>query len=106
MDGDKRSEIGRDSLALHAAHSGKLEIRSKVPLTNRDDLSRAYTPGVAEVCREITRDPESVWKYTLKSNTIAIISDGTAVLGLGDIGPTAGIPVMEGKAILFKEFLS
>nr|WP_319539904.1 NADP-dependent malic enzyme [uncultured Methanospirillum sp.] len=104
MDGDTGSDIGRESLALHAAHFGKLEIRSKVPLTNREDLSRAYTPGVAEVCREIARNPESVWKYTLKSNTIAIISDGTAVLGLGDIGPSAGIPVMEGKAILFKEF--
>ncbi|WP_325628536.1 NADP-dependent malic enzyme [Methanospirillum sp.] len=104
MDGEKKSEIGRESLALHAAHSGKLEIRSKVPLASRDDLSRAYTPGVAEVCRKIADDPETVWKYTLKSNTIAIISDGTAVLGLGNIGPLAGIPVMEGKAILFKEF--
>ena len=104
MDGDQRTEIGADSLRLHAAHAGKLEIRSKVPLTNREDLSRAYTPGVAEVCREIARDNTQVWKYTLKSNTIAVISDGTAVLGLGNIGPYAAIPVMEGKAILFKEF--
>ncbi|PWR70172.1 NAD(P)-dependent malic enzyme [Methanospirillum lacunae] len=104
MDGDNRPDIGQDSLALHAAHSGKLEIRSKVPLSSRDDLSRAYTPGVAEVCRRIADDPDTVWKYTLKSNTIAIVSDGTAVLGLGNIGPFAGIPVMEGKAILFKEF--
>lgn len=104
MDRENRPDIGQDSLALHAAHCGKLEIRSKVPLSNRDDLSMAYTPGVAEVCREIAHNPEAVWKYTLKSNTIAIISDGTAVLGLGNIGPLAGIPVMEGKAILFKEF--
>jgi len=104
MDVDQRTEIGTDSLRLHAAHAGKLEIKSKVPLKNRADLSRAYTPGVAEVCREIARDHTEVWKYTLKSNSIAVISDGTAVLGLGNIGPYAAIPVMEGKAILFKEF--
>ncbi len=97
-------EIYNDALALHAKHKGKLEIRSKVPLKNKFDLSRAYTPGVAEVCREITRDRNLAYKYTLKANTIAIVTDGSAVLGLGNIGGYAAIPVMEGKAILFKEF--
>jgi malate dehydrogenase (oxaloacetate-decarboxylating) len=105
MDNPNRSAaIGQESLVLHADHRGKLEISSKVPLKTREDLSRAYTPGVAEVCREITRDPNKVWKYTLKANTVAVVSDGSAVLGLGNIGPYAGIPVMEGKAVLFKEF--
>lgn len=104
MDGRMRSDLGKDSLALHAVHHGKLEVRSKVPLQTREDLSRAYTPGVAEVCREVARDRNLVRTYTLKANTIAIVSDGTAVLGLGDIGPYAAIPVMEGKAVLFKEF--
>jgi malate dehydrogenase (oxaloacetate-decarboxylating) len=104
MDSPNRSAFDEESLALHAYHHGKLEIASKVPLKTRADLSRAYTPGVAEVCREIAGDQEKVWRYTLKSNTIAIVSDGTAVLGLGNIGPYAGIPVMEGKAVLFKEF--
>jgi malate dehydrogenase (oxaloacetate-decarboxylating) len=97
-------EIYKDALALHALHKGKLEIRSKVPLKNKYDLSRAYTPGVAEVCREIARDRNLAYKYTLKANTIAIVTDGSAVLGLGNIGGYAAIPVMEGKAILFKEF--
>ena len=97
-------DIYRDALALHAKHKGKLEIRSKVPLKNKYDLSRAYTPGVAEVCREIARDRNLAYKYTLKANTIAIVTDGSAVLGLGNIGGYAAIPVMEGKAILFKEF--
>ena len=97
-------EINRDALALHARHHGKLEIRSKVPLKTRHDLSRAYTPGVAAVCREIARDKNLAYKYTLKANTIAIVTDGSAVLGLGNIGGYAAIPVMEGKAILFKEF--
>ena len=97
-------EIYNDALALHARHKGKLEIRSKVPLKNKFDLSRAYTPGVAEVCREIARDRNLAYKYTLKANTIAIVTDGSAVLGLGNIGGYAAIPVMEGKAILFKEF--
>ncbi|MFH0966255.1 MAG: NADP-dependent malic enzyme [Methanobacteriota archaeon] len=104
MDSPNRTAIGQESLALHAHHHGKLEIVSKVPLKTRADLSRAYTPGVAEVCTEIARDQDQVWRYTLKSNTVAIVSDGTAVLGLGNIGPYAGIPVMEGKAVLFKEF--
>ena len=97
-------EINRDALALHAKHHGKLEIRSKVPLKTRHDLSRAYTPGVAAVCREIARDKNLAYRYTLKANTIAIVTDGSAVLGLGNIGGYAAIPVMEGKAILFKEF--
>ena len=97
-------EIYKEALALHAEHKGKLEIRSKVPLKNKYDLSLAYTPGVAEVCREIARDRNLAYKYTLKANTIAIVTDGSAVLGLGNIGGYAAIPVMEGKAILFKEF--
>ncbi len=97
-------EIYKDSLALHAQHHGKLEIRAKVPFRNRHDLALAYTPGVAEVCRQIIKDPGKVYKYTLKANTIAIVTDGSAVLGLGNIGGYAAIPVMEGKAILFKEF--
>jgi len=97
-------EIYKDALALHAKYKGKLEIRSKVPLKNKYDLSRAYTPGVAEVCREIAKDRNLAYKYTLKANTIAIVTDGSAVLGLGNIGGYAAIPVMEGKAILFKEF--
>ncbi|MEY2565755.1 MAG: hypothetical protein QOE35_284 [Actinomycetota bacterium] len=83
---------------------GKIEVRSKIPLTNRDDLSMAYTPGVARVCNAIAKDPDEVHTYTIKKNTVAIVTDGTAVLGLGDIGPYAALPVMEGKALLFKEF--
>jgi malate dehydrogenase (oxaloacetate-decarboxylating) len=98
------SEIDKEALALHAKHHGKLEIRSKVPLENKHDLSLAYTPGVAEVCREIAKDKNLAYKYTMKANTIAIVTDGSAVLGLGNIGGYAAIPVMEGKAILFKEF--
>ncbi len=97
-------EIYQEALTLHARHKGKLEIRSKVPLKTKHDLSLAYTPGVAEVCREIARDRNLAYKYTLKANTIAIVTDGSAVLGLGNIGGYAAIPVMEGKAILFKEF--
>jgi len=97
-------DIYREALELHAKHKGKLEIRSKVPLRNKHDLSLAYTPGVAEVCREIARDKNLAYRYTLKANTIAIVTDGSAVLGLGNIGGHAAIPVMEGKAILFREF--
>ena len=97
-------EIYKEALALHAEHKGKLEIRSKVPLKNKHDLSLAYTPGVAEVCRKIAKDRNLAYRYTLKANTIAIVTDGSAVLGLGNIGGYAAIPVMEGKAILFKEF--
>ena len=83
---------------------GKIEIRNKSPLKTRDDLSMAYTPGVARVCRAIAEDPDKAFQYTIKRNTVAVVSDGTAVLGLGDIGPRAAMPVMEGKAMLFKEF--
>ncbi len=83
---------------------GKIEIRNKSPLKTRDDLSMAYTPGVARVCRAIADDPDKAFQYTIKRNTVAVVSDGTAVLGLGDIGPRAAMPVMEGKAMLFKEF--
>src|SRR6266446_1679011 len=83
---------------------GKIEVVSKVPLKTRDDLSMAYTPGVARICEAIRDDPEKAFTLTIKKNTVAIVSDGTAVLGLGDIGPAAAMPVMEGKAMLFKEF--
>ncbi|MFN0156241.1 MAG: malic enzyme-like NAD(P)-binding protein [Gaiella sp.] len=83
---------------------GKIEMQGKVPVKTRDDLSMAYTPGVARVCRAIADDPDAAWNLTIKQNTVAVVSDGTAVLGLGDIGPEAAMPVMEGKALLFKEF--
>jgi malate dehydrogenase (oxaloacetate-decarboxylating) len=97
-------EIYKESLALHKEKQGKLGVRSKVPLKTKHDLSLAYTPGVAEVCRQIAHDKNLAYRYSLKANTIAIVSDGSAVLGLGNIGGYAAIPVMEGKAILFKEF--
>jgi len=90
------------TFALH--RGGKIEQRNKTPLRTRDDLSMAYTPGVARVCEAIHADPEQAFEYTIKRNTVAVVSDGTAVLGLGDIGPAAALPVMEGKAMLFKEF--
>src|SRR5439155_4075342 len=83
---------------------GKIEVVSKSPLKTRDDLSMAHTPGVARVCEAIAGDPSLVWNLTIKRNTVAVVTDGTAVLGLGDIGPEAALPVMEGKAMLFKEF--
>lgn len=98
------SDIRNDALNLHREKRGKLEIKSKVPVMTKDDLTLAYTPGVAEVCKEIAANKEKVFEYTIKSNSVAVVSDGSAVLGLGNIGPEAGIPVMEGKAILFKEF--
>ena len=96
--------IYEESLKFHKELKGKLEITSRVKITNEKDLSLAYTPGVAEPCREIHKDPSTAYLYTRKWNTVAVISDGTAVLGLGDIGPLASLPVMEGKSILFKEF--
>lgn len=93
-----------ESLKLHELYRGKIEVISKLPVETRDDLSLAYTPGVAEPCRRINANPADVYKYTAKGNLVAVVTDGTAVLGLGDIGPMAGMPVMEGKAILFKEF--
>lgn len=92
------------ALRMHEEWNGKLEITSKCPVNNREDLSVAYTPGVAEPCRVIAQDKSAAYRYTMKANTIAVISDGSAVLGLGNIGPYAAMPVMEGKAVLFKEF--
>ena len=92
------------SLKMHEENKGKVEVISKVRIKDRDDLSTAYTPGVAEPCRKIRDNKADVYKYTCKGNMVAVVSDGTAVLGLGDIGPEAAIPVMEGKSILFKEF--
>ncbi len=100
----ERMDYNRLSLDLHEKAKGKIAVASKVRLENRDDLSAAYTPGVAQPCREIAADRANVYKYTAKGNLVAVITDGTAVLGLGDIGPEAALPVMEGKAILFKEF--
>ena len=92
------------SLKFHEEHKGKIEVVSKTELKTRDDLSIEYTPGVAAPCRKIAENREDVYKYTAKGNLVAVVTDGTAVLGLGDIGPEAGLPVMEGKAILFKQF--
>lgn len=96
--------IYEESLNFHKEIKGKLEVLSRVKIKNEKDLSLAYTPGVAEPCREIHKNPSLAYVYTRKWNTVAVISDGTAVLGLGDIGPLASLPVMEGKSILFKEF--
>lgn len=92
------------ALAMHEKNRGKLTVQSLVPVRDRDALSTAYTPGVAEPCRHIAKNPEDVYKYTLKGRTVAVVTNGTAVLGLGNIGPEAGLPVMEGKCALFKEF--
>ncbi|AOY78107.1 NAD(P)-dependent malic enzyme [Clostridium formicaceticum] len=97
-------DLNEKSLILHEEKVGKIQVASKVAVENREDLSLAYTPGVAEPCRKINQNKEDVYKYTAKGNLVAVVSDGTAVLGLGDIGPEAAMPVMEGKAILFKEF--
>lgn len=93
-----------ESIKMHKKYQGKLGTVSLVPVETRDDLSLAYSPGVAEPCREIAKDKSKVYDYTLKGRTVAVISDGSAVLGLGNIGPEAGLPVMEGKCVLFKEF--
>lgn len=97
-------DINLKSLKLHEENKGKIEIVSKIKLENTEDLSKAYTPGVAEPCRKIHANDNDVYKYTAKGNLVAVVTDGSAVLGLGDIGPHAAMPVMEGKAILFKEF--
>lgn len=96
--------INEKALKLHEEWNGKLEIVAKSPVKSREDLSLAYTPGVAEPCKVIAQDKEAAYKYTMKANTVAVVSDGSAVLGLGNIGPYAAMPVMEGKAVLFKEF--
>lgn len=93
-----------EALKMHEENKGKISIKSKVKIESKNDLSIAYTPGVAEPCRKIHQNPDDVYKYTSKSNLVAVVSDGSAVLGLGNIGPKAAIPVMEGKCILFKEF--
>ncbi len=98
------NDIYQKSLELHKKYRGKIEVASKVPLENKVDLSLAYTPGVAEVSREIGRNAELAYEYTLKRNTVAVISDGSAILGLGNLGALAAIPVMEGKAAIFKRF--
>ena len=93
-----------EALTLHKNHRGKLEVKSKVPLATAYDLTLAYTPGVAAPCLEIKDDPDKIYDYTNRGNLVAVVTNGTAVLGLGDIGAGAGLPVMEGKAILFKGF--
>ncbi|MBR0384925.1 MAG: NADP-dependent malic enzyme [Erysipelotrichaceae bacterium] len=92
------------ALKFHEEHQGKIEVIPKAEISNRDDLSIAYTPGVAEPCRKIAENKEDVYRYTAKGNLVAVVTDGTAVLGLGNIGPEAGMPVMEGKCVLFKQF--
>ncbi len=96
--------VYEESLKMHAEHKGKLELKSKVKVSNKDELSLAYSPGVAEPCRAIQKDEESIYTYTSKGNMVAVVTDGSAVLGLGNIGPKAALPVMEGKSILFKNF--
>ncbi len=96
--------VNEQALKLHEEWNGKIETTSKCKIASREDLALAYTPGVAEPCKVIAKDKEAAYKYTIKSNTIAVVSDGSAVLGLGNIGPYAAMPVMEGKAVLFKEF--
>ena len=96
---DKTMDYNKAALEMHKTHKGKVGIVSKVKVATRDDLSTAYTPGVAEPCRKIKENPEDVYKYTFKGNMVAVVSNGTAVLGLGDIGPEAGLPVMEANSI-------
>ena len=97
-------DVYQKSLKLHEENAGKIEVISKVRVTNNEELSLAYSPGVAQPCLEIQKNPNDSYKYTSRGNLIAVITDGTAVLGLGDIGPAAAMPVMEGKCILLKEF--
>mgnify|MGYP001602998750 FL=1 len=96
-------DVNKESLKLHKEHKGKLATKSKVKVETKSDLSLVYTPGVAEVCREIAANPKAIFDYTMKANSVAVVTDGSAVLGLGNIGAEASLPVMEGKCILFKE---
>src|SRR5688500_2670075 len=102
LDGMEVLEVVDRTFEIHKG--GKIEVLAHLPIADRDDLSMAYTPGVARVCMAIAEEPGRVYDLTIKGNTVAIVTDGTAVLGLGDIGPEASLPVMEGKALLFKEF--
>ena len=97
-------DYGKESLKMHYELKGKIEVTSREAVDSKEALSLAYTPGVAEPCLEIQKDPSKSYDLTRRWNTVAVITDGTAVLGLGDIGPEAGMPVMEGKCVLFKEF--
>src|SRR5699024_3944068 len=98
------SQLRNAALNMHRTNQGKLEVKTKVRVQTAEDLSLAYPPGVAEPCKEFFSNKQTVYDYTMKGNMVAVVSDGTAVLGLGDIGPEAALPVMEGKAVLFKEF--
>src|SRR3954468_10526909 len=102
VQGVEVEQVSDRTFLLHLG--GKIHMASNAPVKTRDDLSMAYTPGVARVCQAIADEPDSVWNLTIKRNTVAVVTDGSAVLGLGDIGPEAAMPVMEGKALLFKEF--
>ena len=97
-------DVNEKALELHKQWNGKLTTEAKSPVKTREDLSLAYTPGVAEPCKVIAKDPAAAYTYTMKANTVAVVSDGSAVLGLGNIGALAAMPVMEGKCVLFKEF--
>lgn len=97
-------DYNKEAIKLHKKYKGKIDVVSRVPLKTKDDLSMAYTPGVGAVCTEIQKKPNMTWELTNRGNMVAVVSDGTAVLGLGNIGPEAGMPVMEGKACIFKEF--
>jgi len=96
--------MGMDPIEFHRKYRGKISVESKVPVETKEELSAAYTPGVAKACLEIQKNPDSVWELTNKWNSVAVVTDGTAILGLGDIGPDAGIPLAEGKCVLFKKF--
>ena len=100
----KKQDYKKLAIEMHKKCRGKIKIESKVPLENMQDLSLAYTPGVAEPCKKIYKNKKDAYLYTIKGNTVAIVTDGSAVLGLGNIGPEAALPVMEGKALLFKKF--
>jgi malate dehydrogenase (oxaloacetate-decarboxylating) len=101
---EKKMDVFEKALELHREHRGKIDVNPRIPVDGMEKLSLVYTPGVAEPCREIVRNPDAIYEVTSKNNMVAVVTDGTAVLGLGDIGPNAGLPVMEGKCCLFKRF--